>query len=150
MPTRCQAEAPAHGGGVIFLEGCHHDGVLIDSPTTTPCLIPEAPNPNCATQVTNKGPEANSSCIFIRNVDLTAAAFLAALYPRALFNTEMEYYGPSIQRTPFRGESSSRAVLEELFHQGFVTVFLYHNIKTFSVEPHWWFLLEHFECVLYF
>ncbi len=77
------------GGGVIFLEGCHHNGVLIDSSTTTPCLTPEALNPNCATQVTNKGPEANSSCIFIPNVDLTAAAFLVALLPRALFNTNM-------------------------------------------------------------
>lgn len=77
------------GGAVIFLEGCHHNGVLIDSSANTPCLTPEALNPDCATQVTNKGPEANNSCIFIPNVDLTTAAFLAALFPQACFNTEL-------------------------------------------------------------
>lgn len=76
-----------HGGGVIFLEGCHHDGLLIDSSTATPCLTPEALNPNCATQVTNKGPE--DECIFNFQRWPDSSCSLVSLFPLPLYKTEM-------------------------------------------------------------
>lgn len=93
-PALCQGEAALPGRGVIILEGCHHNGALIDSATPTPCLTPEALNPNCATQVTNRGPEANSSYIFIPVDDLTAAAVFSSFLPSGSFSTaKCVFYG---------------------------------------------------------
>lgn len=93
-PTQCQGEAAVCGGGVIFLERCHHNGMLIDSSTTTPCLTPEALNPlTVPHRWPTKDLKPTVNAYSFPTLTWQQLHFLVAHFPWALLNAEMQFHG---------------------------------------------------------